>query len=909
MTFIDALAHTFIGNSELDKTLFVFPSRRAGAFFHHAMLRLGGPEDIHTGTLEDVFKGITGLSPVSRITALAELYRCWNGLSDEKESFDSFLAWGDTLLSDLDEVNTANIDMSKLPTDLDGFLSSVNTESAERLCRSLSGVASGKRGAATLWPRLAPLQSSLRQSLALKGGATAGGLQREAAMRSQAAPTVVSVLPRYEHVVLCGLGRLSPCEKTVLRRLAEEGRAEFFWDFDGKAVTDPEGSAAGFMAENMRLFPQRRALDCPAADMAAQKWAVIHVPSATAQAEVAAEEIEEALLGGAAADDIAVVLSDPSLLQPVLDAIPDSVEKINVTMGQPLSGSAATALIDALDALRHNCRTKNGNAAFHRAEALAVLAHPYVRAAAPDAEAVSEMIRTGGRAFLPAETFAGGSPALAKIFTPAANDVPAWLLDIFEAVQSCLEPLDREYVALYHSLVSELRDAAPAGLSSAAWMRLVRRGAALAKIPFEGEPLQGLQVMGLLETRCLDFGTVIHVGASEGMLPAPGSRTSMLPQALRSILGLPSPASREGSAAYHFWRGACRAERVVMIHDCRTDGMQCGEETRYAKQLRHLYGVTPREETVATTVDPEALAMPAISVVKSAAVMDVLKEKFVSGSGAFSASSLNAYLSCRLRYWWEHVLGIQEEDDMADTPDAALMGTIYHSVMENIYKPLVGKTLEAPDIEALRDADRLECLASAAFAEAGILDIEGPNLILRDVVIRLVDKTLETDAGIAPLTILGTEKSLAKDVILPVAGVTVRLYGKIDRLDRTGDGTCRVVDYKSGSVKGKDGVRDAARVFDRSLGVTRPTIGLQLLLYALLAEGKGLGAEPCIYSTRGLFDGAPKTAAVEDGTLREFERLLTETIEEIFNPEVPFTATEDTDKCGFCPFSKICNRN
>ena len=913
-TFIDALAATFAGKRNLQDTLFVFPSHRAGTFFRRAMLRLGGPEDLHTATVDDLLNNISKRKQASRLEALAVLYDCWEKLSPENsETFDTFLSWGDALLSDLDEIETAGINLQPVPENLSDYLSSLGTEASARLRQSIfaDGVEkTPQHGIAELWSKLVRLQPLFRQALAMRGEGTPGMIQGVAAAVAQNTPSFVSVLPRYQKVVLCGLGRLSPCEKTVLARLREEGRAEFFWDWDGKAVTDPDGPAAGFMRENLRMFPQKQALGCPAFDPADQEWAVVHVPSATAQADVVAEEIESALLCGAEADDIAVVLSDPSLLQPVLDAIPETVRKINVTMGQPLAGGAAASLVDRLEALQRTRRGAGAAASFHYAEVLAVAAHPYVRAALEGCEDVAAKIRGGGRAFVSASIVAADNPVLEKIFVPADGDaVPVWLRSVFETLAPALGQLDREYAALYHKMIGELGDVAPKGLSTASWMRLIRRAAAAESLPFEGEPLQGLQVMGLLETRCLDFGTVIHAGASEGMLPSPGGRTSLLPQGLRAILGLPSAASREGIMAYHFWRGACRARRVVLVHDCRTDGMQGGEETRYAKQLRHLYGVLPREETMSTAVDPAALQAPDLAVRKDAAVMSLLKEKFTDGRGVFSASSLNTYLLCRLRYWREHVLGVREEDDLVESPDAALLGTIFHRVMENIYRPLKNETLDARAVESLRDAGRLEALASSAFLEAGIQEIEGANQVLRDVVVRLADKALETDAALAPLTVLGTEESLGKTVVLPRAGVSVRLYGKADRLDRTGDGILRVVDYKSGSVKGKDDVRDAARTMDRSLGMRRPSIGFQLLFYALLAEGKADGAAPCVYSTRGLFESAPKAVKVDPATLDAFRDGVTGILEEIFDPEVPFDVTDDEEKCGFCPFKKICNRD
>lgn len=889
------VADRFRNEGDLTGTCFVFPSRRAALFFHKALTVDGAHRTIHAVAIDQVMQSIADLQPASRIKALTVLHACWNDLSKTPASIESFFEWGDALLSDLEELYCADVDLADAEDTLEGYLAK-------------TARVAGTKDTTALLEKMRTLQHTFFKALSDQQLATPGQMQRLAAMKAR--ETHYRPLARYERIVFVGAGRLTACQKAVLARLHGDGRALFFWDYAGRAVTDTKGGGA-FMAENIAAFPQAEGFTPEAFDPADQRWSVVHVPSASGQGDCVAEGISESLGRGVSEEDIAVVVADSSLLGPVLDSIPVEVEHINVTMGQMVIAGGSSALVDTAEELLRTVRRKDGVPQLYYKPVLAMLRHAAVRSATEGARTAERTIMDCGAPYVTAEAVCGDDAILRRLFIPATKedvDVPAWLADMLVALQATASPMEREAMTAYHAAIMELKDAVRAPMKAASWLRIIRRAAASTTIPFEGEPLQGLQVLGPLETRCLDFEAMIFVGASEGVFPAPGGRPSMLPQTLREVLGLSSPADREAMTEYNFWRSTCRAKDITLVHDCRTDGLRKGEETRFAKQLRYLYGVTPAEVTVPTAIDPSAMMQTTMRKEKDESVMKALREKFIEGNGVFSASSLNTYLDCPMRYWWECVTGITEEDGVVENPDAALLGTIFHAVMENLYKPHVGETLPADRILGLARGETLAALAEAAFVENGIADLSGRNGILRDLVVRLAAKTLEADAAVAPLTILGTEKSVTRRITLPGSGLTVRLYGKIDRLDRTGDGTRRVVDYKSGSVKGHDDIREPLRALDRAAGKKRPYIGLQLLLYALLSEDSDGLASPCIYSTKEIFGAQPKAAAVGPEAAAAFGDALAATIDEIFNPDVPFTTTEDTDNCTFCPFKNICNR-
>lgn len=923
-TFLDTVAARY-ATRDNRHTLFVFPNRRAALFFQKAMSEAGHDGPVRCTTTDALLSRIAGLRPCGRIAALAELHRCWQMTvpDTERTSFDSFLAWGDVLLSDIDAAESAGVSFCDLPRDLTTYLASVGGAETKALAKSIEKATEGgiKERLLSLWPVLGQLQRSFRSALVEKKTGTAGVIAREAAAAARSFNPDGRLVP--EHVVAVGLAAMTVSEKAVHDRLHREG-AEYLWDFAGAAITDPSGPVATMMNDVMSRYPSREPIEAPALEAADQTWSVVHVPSSTGEARAAGAAIGAIVAAdGSAAERTAVILADESLLMPVLCSIPETVENVNVTMGYPLSGGSAASLLDALSSLRRRCRSHADGVTYHRGDIAALLSHPFVKAAAGDhAAAIAETVRKTGRvnvdmagildAAVRDDVIPEDADAVLRLLfadvKPTA--VPSWVCRIAETIQRAVSPLEREELALYHKLAADLE--ASLGADSVAeadtWFRLFRRAAAGEQIPFEGEPLCGLQVMGALETRCLDMENVIWVGASEGMLPAAGGESSLLPPALREALGLQTAADRQAVAAYHFWRSTCRARRIWLIHDCRAEGLGSGEESRFIKQLRYLYHVPLNESFAADDIRPEALSSTPLSVTKTEDVMRILEDKFITGTGAFSATSINTYIDCHLRYWWEHVLGVKESKDAAENLDAALFGTVYHAAMENIYRPFVGKTVSAQDIDAL--AGSIPDTVTAAFAAEGATEIEGRMAILRDVVVRLVERTLEEDRRCAPLEILGVEQPLGRRLALP-GGRTVRLFGLADRIDRpAGSDAVRIVDYKTGSVKGKDDTRSADRIFDTTSG-SRPSVALQLYLYENMARTRDGGKTyaPCIYSTRALFDETPKSVSLVEEEAARFEDHLKETIEEIFNPAVPFNATDDTDKCTCCPMRTICNRH
>ncbi len=944
MKFLEAVADRYARRTSLERTCFVFPNRRSAVFFRKYLgERAGRPLFVPAmRTIDELFQDISGLKPVEKVPALDRLYRIYRDLLAEEgrtaEPFDDFIYWGDILMSDFDDIDKYRVDAARMFVNLRDlkelsagydFLTDTQRQAIDEFCGSFfqKGIThSGTRqDFAALWNIQLRLYDRFRDSLAADGLGYPGMIYRSVA---DSIRPDTEMLKAFDEVVFIGLNALNNCEIALLTELQKEGKADFYWDFEGPLLQDPANKAGRFIRENITRFPSRTPLEgigpegMPAIE-------VIRVPSAVGQTRKAMQIISDLHAAGQMdrPEETAVVLPDENLLFPMLGALPSCIQKVNVTMGYPLSAGQVEMLVSCLERLQANRRAKGGTMRFYHRDVTDLLEHPYIVAA--DTDGVVPTVKAGilaqNRIFVEAPWLASQSDLFAVLFTPIeqTSGLADWLQALIQALQAHQPALEREFLYRYSKTIAALARVKLDfdTLVPRTWFRLLARLAAIETVPFEGEPLSGLQMMGPLETRALDFKNLIMLSVGEGVFPARTVSSSFIPYNLRLGFGLPTYELQDAIWAYYFYRSICRAERVYLLYDARTEGLQSGEESRYIKQLKYHYGLPVTEKVATYQLGATAADRPIVTVEKTQDVLQTLHDRFVTGTGAFSASSLNHYLDGPLQFYYQHVLQIKEQDEVVEDIDSTRFGTIYHEVMQRIYEPFEARSgakgadslITREIIDHLRsDKQTLEKLTVDAFHNAGIEDIEGENRILVNLVLRFVDRTLEVDGGMTPFTFLGAESK--RNAALRLAdGRTVRLFGAIDRLDTNLPGIIRVVDYKTGSVEKKDDCRNVDRVFDRTLA-TRPYIAFQLYFYALLMSRQPDARpdqryEPCIYALRDLFKAAPAPHPIAPEDLAHFTERVQALIEEIFNPEIPFAGDcADERTCSYCNFKRLCNR-
>lgn len=947
--------------AEIHRLAFVFPNRRAGLFFQKYLSEISEKPLFSPSilTINDLFMQLSGKHPADKIQMLFRLYELYKQRSGSSESFDEFIYWGEMLLNDFDDIDKYMVDARMLfrnVSDLKSLDDDFNYLSPEQVqaIRSFwssfypKGDSPNQQHFLELWEILYDLYAGLRTSLAKDGCGYDGMIFREVVEQLEKEP--MSDFP-FDQVVFVGLNALSVSEERLLLALQKKGVADFYWDYVGPWVTDPDNKASFFLERNLRLFPSRMQL--PATEPVQAEIRVMGVPSAIGQAKqvypILQALADEQQLTDESALRTAIVLPDEHLLVPVLNAIPEAIQHINVTMGYPLAGTPVAALMEYILTLQKNIRYIDRVPVFYFRDVLPILNHQYVMAAAP--EEVSQLVKdmtAGNRIYVHAADL-NRHELLSILFTPVQNteELSDYLIHVLEALNACLRnnrpnpddeemisnstqttvDIEQEFIFHYFATVNRMKEVmreAKIEMRLDTYFRLLKRMTDLITIPFEGEPLSGLQVMGVLETRALDFDRLIILSMNEGIFPLKKAANSFIPYNLRRGFGLPTYEHQDSVWAYHFYRLIRRAKQVTLLYDTRTTGLQTGEVSRFVHQLRYHYQYPLIDELV--VYDVASSAVPPISVQKTAEVEKLLSNFLSGGPRALSASAINTYLDCPLKFYFSVLEQIQEEDEITETVERDVFGSILHKVMEDLYAPFKGKLVTADLLKLLRkDQPLLTGTIARAFAELFfkspvVRPLEGENFLTGEMIRKYAEKILEQDARFTPFHYIESEKKVRATIALSDKRV-VQLKGFIDRVDSL-DRVLRIVDYKTGS--GKLEFESVEGLFDKE-AKDRPKAVMQVFLYAWmyqqLPEYTGMPIQPAIYYLRTLFQrsfnpvveqkkGRGKADKVNSFQefVADFEDKLRQCLDEIFNLDMPFTQTETGKACAYCSFRGLCGK-
>ena len=947
--------------AEIHRLAFVFPNRRAGLFFQKYLSEISEKPLFSPSilTINDLFMQLSGKHPADKIQMLFRLYELYKQRSGSSESFDEFIYWGEMLLNDFDDIDKYMVDARMLfrnVSDLKSLDDDFNYLSPEQVqaIRSFwssfypKGDSPNQQHFLELWEILYDLYAGLRTSLAKDGCGYDGMIFREVVEQLEKEP--MSDFP-FDQVVFVGLNALSVSEERLLLALQKKGVADFYWDYVGPWVTDPDNKASFFLERNLRLFPSRMQL--PATEPVQAEIRVMGVPSAIGQAKqvypILQALADEQQLTDESALRTAIVLPDEHLLVPVLNAIPEAIQHINVTMGYPLAGTPVAALMEYILTLQKNIRYIDRVPVFYFRDVLPILNHQYVMAAAP--EEVSQLVKdmtAGNRIYVHAADL-NRHELLSILFTPVQNteELSDYLIHVLEALNACLRnnrpnpddeemisnstqttvDIEQEFIFHYFATVNRMKEVmreAKIEMRLDTYFRLLKRMTDLITIPFEGEPLSGLQVMGVLETRALDFDRLIILSMNEGIFPLKKAANSFIPYNLRRGFGLPTYEHQDSVWAYHFYRLIRRAKQVTLLYDTRTTGLQTGEVSRFVHQLRYHYQYPLIDELV--VYDVASSAVPPISVQKTAEVEKLLSDFLSGGPRALSASAINTYLDCPLKFYFSVLEQIQEEDEITETVERDVFGSILHKVMEDLYAPFKGKLVTADLLKLLgKDQPLLTGTIARAFAELFfkspvVRPLEGENFLTGEMIRKYAEKILEQDARFTPFHYIESEKKVRATITLSDRRV-VQLKGFIDRVDSL-DRVLRIVDYKTGS--GKLEFESVEGLFDKEVK-DRPKAVMQVFLYAWmyqqLPEYTGMPIQPAIYYLRTLFQrsfnpvveqkkGRGKADKVNSFQefASDFEDKLRQCLDEIFNLDIPFTQTETGKACAYCSFRGLCGK-
>ena len=947
--FLQLVAHdlyTKIGN-DLSRTVLVFPNKRANLFFNEYLAEesdqpIWSPAAM---SISDLLQKLSVQKAGDPIRLVCELYKVFKEETGSRETLDDFYFWGELLISDFDDVDKNMVDADKLFSNLQDlknlmddyeFLDEEQEEAIRQFFQnfSIERRTELKEKFISLWDKLGIIYHRYRENLAELSIAYEGMLYRN----------VIEQLDtdrlKYDKYVFVGFNVLNKVEKEFFQKLQKAGKAMFYWDYDLFYTQRISKHEAGeFIKRNLIDFPNE--LPESYFDIFRKPKKIRYISASTENAQARFLFSQTAQMGSE--KENAIVLCNEALLLPVLHSIPQDVQNVNITMGFPLAQTPVYSFINAAMELQTNgYRPDTGRFTYEAVSK--ILNHPYTRQLSDHATRLERELTKTNR-FYPLPSELKKDDFLTILFTPQSNirELCDYLLRLIKSI-SILYRKEGEYDDIFNQLYREsifqshlkinrlysLIESGELSVRTDTLKRLITKVLTASNIPFHGEPAIGLQIMGVLETRNLDFRNLIMLSLNEGQLPKAGGESSFIPYNLRKAFGMTTIEHKNAVYAYYFYRLIQRAENITLLYNTSSDGLNRGEESRFMLQLlvEGPHEIT-REYLEAGQSPQNTLE---IQIEKTPEILRRLYRAYDTAqpeSVILSPSALNTYLDCRLRFYYRYVAGLKTPDEVSAEIDSALFGTIFHLSAQLAYTDLTanGKMIQREDLERLlRDEIKLQGYVDQAFKQELFKvapeekpEYNGVQLINSKVIVSYLKQLLRNDLQYTPFEMVAMEKKVSEKITIQTAlgPLTLRLGGTIDRMDAK-EGTLRIVDYKTG---GSPKIpANIEQLFTPS--ETRPNYIFQTFLYAAIMSRKQplMVAPALLYIHRAASEsyspviemGEPRKPKIPVNNFAffedEFRERLQALLEEIFDEKEPFTQTEDIKKCAYCDFKAICKR-
>lgn len=929
----------------------IFPNKRAALFIADELKRLVNrpiwmPEIL---TLDEFIARYTLLKRIDEVESVVKLYKIFREDDPELE-LPEFYYWGKMLLGDFDDVDKYLVDAHDLFGNVDKYremddasLSYLTSEQKEALRRFFNIVAESNsdesRDFQDLWNRIEELYNRFREILQSEGKAYAGMAQRYFVERE--------LWPDAEHIAFVGFNALNRCEKAIFDHYHKADSALFYWDYDTYYINNEQHEAGYYLRDNLKRYPNALSetyfnrlsrLSQGGASTEEIKVTVIDVPNVIAQAKLLPE-----LLGSGAGRESAVVLCDEGLLIPVRNSFPESIKNINITMGMPAKGSSIASLLEQLYAL---LAYGTASDTYYYKPVLGILEHPLIMSI--DSKQCVELVNeiNGDNLYRISREKLLFNDVCRAIFGGNAESISQWLNSIFEAIlsHSSLKNrvVDREVLFKLYTYVKQLdsifiqEGIATQVMSDAKfYISMINRLLGFISIPFAGQPLQGVQLMGLMETRMLDFEKVVLLSVNEGVMPKGGVAPSFVPVSFRRAFGMPVPEHQDALFAYYFYRLIQRAKRVVMVYVSGRGNGLGAEMSRFILQLKYESNLKIEWKSLQNTISP--IKIESVDVVRTDTMLSKLREHFAvtdKKKRALSPSALSYYIKCPLQFFRTYVEGLGEADSVADEIDARMVGNYLHSVADMVYSDLNlkcnGGFITAEMLSEVLDDDAYidnvmqkgyEIIMDPNGKIAGgvnSLGERGVNVIARMTVERYLRDIIRYDCTVAPFRVVKLEEKVYMPIELP-DGTQLIVGGVVDRIDQLENETYRIIDYKTGADKRTFSTME--ELFDIG-GNKHEKAPFQTMLYALayirqcgLTDAKVV---PGIYLLREMTGSGDSfdwhfeyeqgvLATFDDAMRNEFMHNLLGVISDMFRVSDKVGVSTDHSNCKYCDFKSLCN--
>lgn len=895
--------------NNFEQLVFILPSKRAGTFLKKAISKKIGKTIISPliYSIEEFIEQVAGLTYISNTQQLFELYETYLTVGDfEKETFESFLKWGQTLLQDFNEIDRYLIDGPKLFSNLSAIQElnhwSLTDEKTELMKNYLHS-----------WNHLSPLYSAFNLKLLQENHGHQGLVYREAANNIQKYLNQNSKT----HLFI-GFNALNTAESKIIQTILSATKSTIYFDIDSYFLEDPIHDAGLFIRNHKTQWNYLKKNSLKGLSnhyLSEKKISAVGVPKNISQSKYVGNVLKEIQEESPhQLKNTALILADENLLNPILNSIPNTIERVNITMGQQLRDSPIASFFERLFEIHEQPSEKGW---FYK-DFIALLAHPVTSALLGTLEITTNeiitTIRTKNWTYVNKKNLStlfdykativqllfSTTLAKPKQFIGNCNALILKLKDFHVKNENNLA---LEQLYKFHTLFNQLQDLLEKynyitnlkGLKSL-YLQLLSS----ETLDFKGDPLEGLQIMGMLESRNLDFETVILTSVNEGILPSGKSNNSFIPFDLKIAHGLPTYKEKDAIYTYHFYRLLQRAKNIHLIYNTEPDVLEGGEKSRLITQLL----TDPNRKDVT-----EIIASPQINIIQENPERIVKTDSLTSliakyAEKGFSPSSLSNYIRNPIDFYKQNLLGINTIASVEETLAANTFGTIVHDTLEELYTPFVGKHLSKDGLEKakLQIEDTVKKNFKKTYLDGDFST--GKNLISYYVIIKYIENFITTEIdGLSKFTtkIIALEQKLS--VILDIPGIDypVVLKGKLDRIDEV-DGTTRIIDYKTGKVEKRNA---ELTEWDSLVEDYQYSKAFQLLCYSYMylqqhpshqiragiVALKNLRAGT-LYFAKKEFSKKSKEQTITPEILTEFERCLFNLITEITNPKIDFLEKE-----------------
>lgn len=1011
--FLRQVAQLFV-NDNLDDYTFVFPNRRSSLFFlkHLGELKKKPLFAPKVFTIDNLFNYLSDLEVVDDLTLVFRLWKSYKdiqtdfqlkaGVKAEEvkiENIDEFISWGTIILSDFNDVDQYMVDARQLFMNVKDIskLKSDTSILSERQFKALARISDIKARVGDkekvkryleIWDMLLPLYQSFRNSLASDGIAYSAMMYREVAEqlgKIDENPGFGSRLAKLKKVVFIGFSAPNECEKELMRYFKKNGGL-FYWDYYSDMIQAEQNRSSHLISKCVKEFEntERPLAGNGGWEKGKCKYNVIPASGATEQAMIASKLLDIISQDNIADIETAVVVSDETLLLPLLEMI--NRENVNITMGYPLKSTSIASLVFSLSDLQLRSRKSSSGILISGDVLISILSHPYIKdidsRAATKAIGyiqkynlymldVSELISPN-----PFEIdFPTPMSEIFKLIAPKENmyasenneNIASAILDYFRNISNELakhiSSVEKSFLNKFLEILDRISNSGIIFQKERSMFSVIRSAIKTSTVSFRGEPLKGLQIMGNLETRALDFDRVVFLSFNEGTYPATGEKSSCIPYFLRKGFHLPTYENENSISAYNFYRLIQRPSEIYMIYDtATTDKLKAKEESRFIKQLKYDFEVDLNVMDFVFPLPSSSSSLKGDIVLEDddrEAIgnffEDLCKDK-KNGPRRFSASSLNGYIDCERKFFFSKVMKIREEDELTETVEANTFGSIFHKCMENIYNKYSGEEgkrlyLDEEVMSRIKSQvlknDYREKLILDAFAKVmQVKYIEGQNLIIKKSIDTYLVKALEADCSKAksPYQLIGNEVPVP--VELDDSFSNAYFTGDIDRLEEYA-GIPRICDYKTGEFLKKAAVslsslkdngyhcnekphylpvkelqNDEFEILLESMFMTDKhrekyaSIMFQMFVYAFLYRCKfknAAGAYLSIYQLPFIEKCGPISIKISDEQIDRFSSKLAELLKSIRDkaekPKSAIKVCKDIDTCDNCDYKKYCRRN